>query len=160
MSIPKMAGDVLRYLEKFDLACVARGRDGRLTITRNPEGAEQAYWLAARDAGAVLAKARTDHGDIPRAAATLRVKCVDHGSLMQRTEEIVRRLDVRMKAAQTNGVMRVFNVQYKERRQKAFEQGKNFMGYSAARSRLRAALIETAAGEPPTKLLQRVFEKR
>ena len=71
MSIPKIAGNTLNYLKRFDLVAIAVSRDGRLTVTRNPEGAAEAFWLASRDAGQLLAKARADGGNVVKAAAAL-----------------------------------------------------------------------------------------
>jgi hypothetical protein len=56
VSIPSIQNSVLKYFESFDLAAIARTRDGRLVATRNPAGHERdcqamtswASWQAAR----------------------------------------------------------------------------------------------------------------
>jgi hypothetical protein len=160
MSIPSIPNSILQYLRRFDLSSIAQSRDhgGRLVVTRNPEGHAEAWWLAARDAGCVIAKARAD-GDVPRAAAALGIRCVEHAHMMQRTEEIVRRLDARLRTAQSTGALQSFNREFQRRRQAAFAQGRSYMGYSAARARLRQALTDAAAGKAAPGIIARVFRR-
>jgi hypothetical protein len=155
-----MRSSVLSYFHRFDLSAIARTRDGRLLATRDPTGHESAWWLRAADVGPVLARARADHQDVSAAARVLRVKILDHAQSLQRTEELVARLDARLANAQKAGSLRAFNVEYRERRMAAFRQGKDFMPYSAARSRLRKALVEAAAGKASPGFVRRVFEDR
>jgi hypothetical protein len=49
--------------------------------------------------------------------------------------------------AQRAGLMRYLNIEYKQRRQEALARGRVFMPYSAARSRLKKAVVEVAAGK-------------
>jgi hypothetical protein len=63
-------------------------RDQRLIATKNPSGHEAAWWLAARDIGAVLKRAREDHGDVAAAAGAVGVRIVEHAAMMQRTEAL------------------------------------------------------------------------
>ena len=42
MSIPSIQDSVLAYFRSFDLAAIARTRDGRLVATRDPAGYSQA----------------------------------------------------------------------------------------------------------------------
>jgi hypothetical protein len=102
---------VLAYFHSFDLAAIARTRDGRLVATRNPAGHEAAWWGRATDLGPVITRARS--GDVPKAAAALRVKLVEHSSALQRTEELVRRLDARVAQAQHDGDLAAFNRAYR-----------------------------------------------
>jgi hypothetical protein len=157
MSIPKVEKRVLDYLGRFDLGAIGQTRDGRLISTMNPEGCLQAWWLQACDAGAVLAKARQD-GDVRRAAGVLGVKLAPHDFVMQHTEKILTKLDARMRAAQQSGSLKEFNITYRERRQAAFREGKNFMSYSAARSPLRKAMVEAAAGKAAPGFIRKVFD--
>jgi hypothetical protein len=148
---------VLAYFRKFDLTAIALTRDGhRLVVTRDPSGHQCAWWLRAADAGVVIKRARAC-GDVAAAAKALRIKAVEHSVALQRTEQLVDRLDARLASAQANGSLKVFNVAYKQRRQAAFVRGENFLGYSAARSRLRRELVEVAAGGAPAGLVKRVF---
>jgi hypothetical protein len=133
-------------------------RDNRLVGTKNPEGYERAFWLNGHDLGVVIRKARQDSGDVVKAAAALRIRCVDHANLMQRTESIVDRLGTRLASAQRSGEVSFINREYKRRRQEAFAQGRPFMPYQAVQARLRQALSEVAAGRPPTGIMKRVFE--
>jgi hypothetical protein len=124
---------------------------------RIPSGYAAAYWLRAADIGPVLKRARADSGDIPAAALALRVKAIEHSAAVQRAETLVARLDARMASAQKTGSFKAFNVEYRERRLAAFREGKNFIGYSAARSRLKRAVVDVAAGGSPTGIMKRVF---
>jgi hypothetical protein len=60
--------------------------------------------------------ARQDHTDVPQAAAALGVQCVEHGHAMQRTEQIVAKLDAGIASAQRSGSLRHFNIAYRESR--------------------------------------------
>src|SRR5262249_10299123 len=111
----------------------------------------------AREAGAVLARARADHQDVPAAARALRVKIIEHSQALQHTEKILPKLDARMRTAQASGAMQTFNREFQQRRQQAFAEGRSYMSYSAARSRLRQALTEAAAGAPAAGIVKRVF---
>jgi hypothetical protein len=122
---------VLQYFRKFDLAAIARTRDGRLLSTRNPSGHEFAWWLRAADIGPVLARARADHGNVPAAALALRVKAIEHSAAVQHAETLVAKLDARLASAQRAGDVSFINREYRRRRQEAFAQGRPFMPYRA-----------------------------
>jgi hypothetical protein len=147
-------------MHSFDLACVARTRDGRLFSTRDPSGAEAAWWLQACDVGAVLAKAKANSGDVPKVAAKLGVRLMEHSAALQRTEELSKRLDTRMHAAQETGDLTVFNREYRRRRLQAQAAGEPFLPYRVAVRRLRKALTEVAAGRTPAGVIARVFDDR
>jgi hypothetical protein len=78
---------------------------------------------------------------------------------MQKVQESVRRLDARLVNAQHSGALAYFNQEYKRRRQAAFAEGRAFMGYSAAKARLRGALVETKARNAPATIMTRIFER-
>jgi hypothetical protein len=151
---------VLRYLESFDLSAIARTRDGRLVSTRNPSGLECAWWGLSTDVGLVLARARADHGDIEAAATALRVKLVRHADALQRTEQLVNRLDARMSTAQAGGDLKIFNRAYREYRLSRTAAGQPVMTFTVARSRLRKAFAEVAAGKAAPGIIARVFGDR
>jgi hypothetical protein len=157
MSIPPIPSSVLRYLRRFDLSSVAQSRDGRLAATRNPENYERAWWCKSVDVGRVIEYARRNGGDVPQAAAAIGVKLAPHDYVMQNTEQITSRLDARMRAAQASGGLREFNVRYSQYRRARLDAGTPAMGYSAARSRLRKALTEVAAGKAAPGIIARVF---
>jgi len=77
-----------------------RTRDNRLLVTRNPAGHDAAWWGKAVELGPVLDRARADSGDVPKAAARFGVKLVEHSAALQRTEQLVAKLDARMTQAQ------------------------------------------------------------
>jgi hypothetical protein len=151
---------VLKYFESFDLAAIARTRDGRLVATRNPAGHSEAWWGRATDLGPVLERARADHGDISKAAAALRVKLVPHADALQRTETIVARLDARVAHAQQSGDLGFVNRECKRRWLQAQAEGRSFPPYRVVQSRLRAALAEVAAGRAAPGIVARVLDDR
>jgi hypothetical protein len=146
MSIPRIATSVLAYLHKFDLAAIALSRDERLVATKDPSGHERAWWLNALDVGRVLRCARADSGDVPNAAAARGVKIVPHDVALQRTEQLVRKLD-RLLQAQQAGALGYVNREYRTRRLQAQAEGRSFIPYRAAQARLRKALVGVAAGD-------------
>lgn len=160
MSIPSIQDSVLAYFRSFDLAAIARTRDGRLVATRNPAGHEAAWWCRAVEAGSVIRRALADHGDVPKAAAKLGVRLMEHASALQRTEELVKRLDARMHTAQADGSLQTFNRAYRAYRLDRTAAGQPVMNYAAARSRLRQALADVAAGKAAPGIIARVFDDR
>jgi hypothetical protein len=145
-------------MHSFDLGCVALTRDGRLFSTRNPSGAEAAWWLRATDVGAVLAKAKANSGDVPTAAAKLGVRLMEHCAALQRTETLIDKLDARVRTAQAGGDLQAFNRAYRQYRLDLTAAGRTPMTYTVARSRLRLALAEVAAGKAAPGIIARVFE--
>jgi hypothetical protein len=49
-TIPPLPHGVAAYVRAFDLTSIAVTRDGRLVVTRNPAGAQAAWWCSATDA--------------------------------------------------------------------------------------------------------------
>jgi hypothetical protein len=159
MSIPKVEKRVLDYLGRFDLSAIAATRDGRLLVTRDPSGLEQAWWGRSIDLGPVIKRASANSGDVMKAAAKLGVRLMEHKAALQRTEEIVNRLDARVIKAQQVGDLGVLNKEYRRRRLQAQAAGEPFLSYRVAVRRLRQAIADTAAGKAPgIGIVARVFE--
>ena len=91
-----------------------------------------------------------------QAPARARGVKVEHSCALQRTEELVNRLDARLAQPQRTGDVGFFNREYKRRRQQAQAAGRPFMPYKAAQARLRKALVGVAAGDRPG-IVARVF---
>src|SRR5262249_5282363 len=96
----------LAYFHSFDLAAIARTRDGRLVATRDPAGHETAWWGKPVEIGPVLKRASANSGDVVKAAVKLGVQPVEHSSALQRTEELVTRLDAHSQVALAPGAHR------------------------------------------------------
>jgi hypothetical protein len=79
---------------------------------------------------------------------------------MQRTSEIVRRLDARIAQAQRDGDLSVFNRSYKAYRISRTAAGQPVMSFTVARSRLRQAIADVAAGKAAPGIIASVFEDR
>jgi hypothetical protein len=145
-------------MQSFDLSTIAETKDGKLISTRNPEGYSQAWWFRASDIGRVLRKALADHHNVPKAAAALGVKLVEHASAMQRTETLVAKLDARH-TAQAGGDLKAFNRAYRQYRISRTAAGQPAMSFTIARSRLRQALADVAAGKASPPRVRRSASK-
>ena len=108
----------------------------------------------------MIKRANANSGDVVKAAVKLGVRLVDHASALQRTEQLVNRLDARVRTAQEAGDLSAFNKAYKRYRLDLTAAGRAPMTYTAARSRLRAVLAEAAAGRAAPDIIARVFEDR
>ena len=105
----------------------------------------------------MLKRARADSGDVPAAAAALGVRVAEHTAMMQRTNALVGK---RIAQANANGDLGDFNRQYRVYRVTRTLRGQPAMSYTTARSRLRRALVEHAAGKAkPGAIVTRVFER-
>jgi hypothetical protein len=151
---------VLDYLAKFDLSAIALTRDGRLVSTRDRAGHEQAWWGKAAELGPVLKRASANSGDVVKAAVKLGVRLVEHSAALQRTETLVAKLDARMHTAQAGGDLQAFNRSYREYRLSRTAAGQPVMTYVTARSRLRQALADVAAGKAAPGIVASVFNDR
>ena len=98
--LPHSARD---YVRAFDLTCIALWRDGRLGVSRNPTGADQAWWCPAKAAGAIVRAANANGRDVVAAAARLHTPVTPHDVVAERAGEATRRIDVSLTAAQRAG---------------------------------------------------------
>ena len=154
--LPSAARD---YVRAFDLTCIALWRDGRLGVSRNPTGADQAWWCPAKAAGAVVRSANANGRDVVAAAARLQTPLTDHATVAERATEAVGRIDTALTAAQRRGDLAFFNQLYKAQRVAAQGQGRGFMPYGLALRRLRIAVAHAAAngGQCTRSLMLSVF---
>jgi hypothetical protein len=160
MAVAPLSHSARDYVRAFDLVSVCRWRDGRLGVSRNPKGAEQAWWCPAKAAGALVRAANANGRDVAAAAARLKTPLTDHAVVAQRVEAAVGQIDASLAAAQRRGDLAFFNQAYKARRTAAAAQGKGFMAYGLALRRLRQAVASVAAnGSAITRsLMLSVFE--
>jgi hypothetical protein len=147
-------------MHSFDLAAIAKTRDGRLVATRDPTGFDAAWWGKATEIGPVIKRASANSGDVVKAAVKLGVRLVEHSAALQRTETLVARLDARMSTAQAGGDLKAFNRAYRQYRISRTAAGQPVMSFTVARSRLRQALADVAAGKAAPGVMARVFEDR
>jgi hypothetical protein len=54
MAVAPLSHSARDYVRAFDLTCIALWRDGRLGVSRNPTGAEEAWWCPAMADGTVV----------------------------------------------------------------------------------------------------------
>ncbi len=157
-TISKLPSPILNYVGAFDLACIARTRDARFYVTRNPAGAESAWWCEAVLAGA-LARAVRSGEDVPVAAARLGIAISDHATVARRASAAVARIEAALQQAEAGGDMKFFNTEYRRRRQAARRRGQGFITYNRARARLGEAIAGAAAtGTLDRTLVAAVFE--
>jgi hypothetical protein len=64
MAVAPLSHSARDYVRAFDLTCIALLRDGRLGVSRNPTGADQAWWCPAKKAAGAVVRA-----PMPMAAA-------------------------------------------------------------------------------------------
>jgi hypothetical protein len=79
MAVAPLSHSARDYVRAFDLSCIALWRDGRLGVSRNPTGAEAAWWCPAKAAGKVVRAANANGKDVAAAAARLKAVMVQHG---------------------------------------------------------------------------------
>jgi len=155
VSIPRLSSQLRKYIQHFDVAAVIRYEDGRIGVSRDPQGAVEAHWLQADHAGAVL-KLAGSLGDIRAAASKAGVHMTEHSVMAQRAQASVERLDERPAKAKGDGLITFFNSQYRQQRLAARAEGHGFMSYRTAELRLRKALVDVAAGDS-APIIKRVF---
>jgi hypothetical protein len=69
MAVAPLSHSARDYVRAFDLTCIALWRDGRLGVSRNPTGAEEAWWCPAKAAGAIVRAANANGRDVAAGAA-------------------------------------------------------------------------------------------
>jgi hypothetical protein len=92
MAVAPLSHSARDYVRAFDLVSVCRWRDGRLGVSRNPKGAEQAWWCPAKVAGELVRAANAGGRDVAAAAARLKTPLTDHATVAQRATEAVSRM--------------------------------------------------------------------
>ena len=111
MAVAPLSHSARDYVRAFDLTCIALWRDGRLGVSRNPTGADQAWWCPAKDAGAVVRAANANGKDVT-AAAQLHTPLTDHVTVAERATEAVDRIDCTLNAARLRGDLAFLNSAY------------------------------------------------
>ena len=151
MAVAPLSHSARDYVRAFDLTCTALWRDGRMGVSRNPTGADQAWWCPAKAAGELVRAANAGGRDaspaesVAAAAARLKTPLTDHATVAQRATEAVDRIDCTLNAARLRGDLAFFNGAYKARRQAAQAAGHGFMSYGTALRKLRKAVASVAA---------------
>jgi hypothetical protein len=159
MSIEPLSPAVRDYLRAFDLVAIGVTCDGQIIRTRNPAGADAAWWCEARNASLVIRPARQHGRDIPLAAQALGVALTEHSVVLARAKAALAKIEAGMAWAQRSGVLHEFNQEYRRRRLEAQARGEPFMTYGAARARLRRAMMKVAAtGSVPVTIVREVFK--
>jgi hypothetical protein len=72
------------YIAAFDLSAVAGYRDGRIGVTRDPAGAELAWWCESVLTGKLIRQVQRDGGDISVIARTLAIPISAHATVLAR----------------------------------------------------------------------------
>ena len=159
MAVAPLPSKARDYCRAFDLVSIVLWRDGRLGVSRNPVGAEAAWWCPAKAAGAIVRAANANGKDVAAAAARLKTPLTDHATVAERATEAVDRIDTALTAAQRRGDLAFFNQLYKAQRVAAQAQGRGFMPYGLALRRLRIAVAHAAAngGQCSRSLMLSVF---
>jgi hypothetical protein len=69
MTVAPLSSSARDYVRAFDLTSIALWRDGRLGVSRNPTGAERAWWCPAKAAGKIVRAANANGRDVAAGAA-------------------------------------------------------------------------------------------
>jgi hypothetical protein len=115
MAVAPLSHSARDYVRAFDLVSVCRWRDGRLGVSRNPKGAEQACWCPAKDAGALVRAANANGKDaspaeaVAAGAGRLKTPLTDHATVAQRAETAVSWIDAGLNIAKQRGDLVFFN---------------------------------------------------
>ncbi len=160
MTIEKLRKPIHDYVRALDLVAICVWRDGRIGVSRDPSGADAAYWCHARDAGKALRAAAGDANVLVTAARFVGVGLTEHSVVLERIGGALSRIDAALKLAHQRGDLAFFNELYREHRMAARRCGHGFMPYSVARLRLRKALARVAAsgGQLTRTLMAQVFD--
>jgi hypothetical protein len=153
---------VRNYLFTFGSTAIALQANGVVTLTANPAGAVQAWWLKRSDSKRLLDECRV-RGDIEQAAKRLRISLTEHSIALMRTDKALAQIDTILDGTQENGGLKQFNALYKRKRLQALAAGRTFVPYTTARARLQRALIEAVAdgsqGRPLSFVMLRALEQ-
>jgi hypothetical protein len=157
MPIARLTPAVRSYCRSFNITAIAEWRDGRLGVSRDPQGAEAAFWCEADKAGSILAVARACRDGIPAAAARLGLHVTSHNNVVSRATAAVSKIEAQVTKSHDNGNLKFFNQEYKRRRIDAALEGKSFVSYVVAKQRLRRAIAQVAAGKITAGVVDQVF---
>ncbi len=162
MPIEKLSAPVAEYIANFRLCAVAQRDDGRLRVTKNPVGYQNAWWCLAKETKRLAQAAREMGGDVVAAAARDRIGVTEHTRVLERVTASLQRIDDALEKAKQDGTMKFFNAEYRRRRDLAVAQRRPFVGYKAAKTRLEKAIARRAINPQlrttlPTSLISEVF---
>jgi hypothetical protein len=135
------------YLAQFGVTAVYVTSSGKLGVGRDLArgGAIAAWWardIATAEAVLVAIGAACPvtieqaTAEVQAAAGRLGVTLSSHDVVMERAKAAVAKLDAKLAATQSAGLLSAFNREFKERRLRANAAGARFMTYAAARRRL------------------------
>jgi hypothetical protein len=155
------------YIFQFGIAAICISPAGRISVGSDLARAAAVLW--ARDRATAeqiliaLGEARPSsvaqaEAEVVSAASRLGAVLSPNDTLMARVRAATAALDGKLSQAQDDGDLRFFNREFKRRRIEAQRQGKTFLPYPVALSRLRKAIAGAAAGTRPADLMRQVFE--
>jgi hypothetical protein len=147
----------IRYLIQSGAAAVyVTGVDDFVAIRSagtkiDPRTAAAIYWVRKQDAIPLTRRARKAAGDNPNteeaisalreAAAAARVKLTEHSIAISRAGASAQRLDAYLLSMRGTGALKEFNRAFKRRRLEATANGRGFMTFKTAMTRLQTLLI-------------------
>lgn len=121
-----------------------------------------AWWCPASEAVRLAQHCKEHHITDPpallAAAQQLHIVLTPHDQACARAANAINRINAALAQAQENGVLALFNAEYRKRRRAAVAAGRTFPGYTVMRLRLANALFDAAAGKPLASIIAQVFE--
>jgi hypothetical protein len=120
------------------------------------------FWISAQQAKPIVRRARKNAGPAPNltsaatalheAASDLGATLTPHATAIERAGNAATKLNAYFESMRRSGQLAQFNKQYKQRRTEATANGRGFMSWSTAMTRLKRALVPLLmnGGKQPT----------
>jgi hypothetical protein len=156
---PRSDRAALSYLKEsgaVPICIIERDGGGKFSFGKLNPAATITYWIASKDARAVVVLARKIAGRAPdfataeaaiiEAARQKRATLTSGQVAIERASVAAGRLNVYFEQMRKSGQLQVFNQIYRRRRLEAVACGRGFMSWSCAMARLRSALIPLLIG--------------
>ena len=168
--LPKPVRD---YLAGFNLGCILVSSTGDIQVVGSNHLAHMSsvaalWWTQDRATAHQVVRAIGEQrpGSVEGAVAEIRAAAArvdtvlsEHGVVVARAQAALDQMQEKLSAAQRAGDLKLFNSEYRRRREAARTAGRGFMSYNTAMARLRKLLAGAAAGAPVSDLVATVFER-
>jgi hypothetical protein len=162
---------VIDYLAGFGVSAISIGPAGEVNVC-SPAGLSRrsiatVFWVCDRATAHSVVMALGEQqpasveqaiAEVVSAASRLGAVLSPHSVVLERAKAAVDKLATRLDQAQDNGALAFFNREFRRRRIEAQRQGRTFMPYPTALSRLRKALAGAAATGSMPDLMRAVFD--
>jgi hypothetical protein len=165
----KRAVEYLAACGATAITVIDRDGNASIIIGKTATGIVAArWWIAAQDAQRVASGARRLAGEgaevsevieaVQRSAGSLRAALTPDEVAIRRAADSMMRLDAKIEAMKRDGTLRDFGARYKAARMRAKSEGRGYLSYNQALSRLKKLLIPAlTSGQPISGLFNQIF---